>query len=94
MKSLRNVLYGCALIGLFLFSENGPAASGRAAGQTREVPPALKPWEDWATWEDRHLDCPALCNDAKTRLCFWPSRLSLSADSKGASWIMEVSSFD
>ena len=78
MKSPRNVLFGCALIGFFLFSRAGPAASGRAAGRPREVPPALKPWEDWATWEDRHLGCPALCNDAKVDMSFPNNKASLS----------------
>ncbi|MEZ6073225.1 MAG: hypothetical protein R3C10_23885 [Pirellulales bacterium] len=58
------------------------------------VPPALEPWQDWATWGDRDADCPSPYNDANKHLCFWPSRLSLQTGADEGAWELGVSVFE
>ena len=76
-----------ALLALALFT------GGSSRAQPPEIPDILQSWKDWATWDDKHLDCPTTYDSAETRICFWPSRLSLSADQTGGSWNAEVSVF-
>lgn len=59
----------------------------------RSIPAALEPWRDWATWNDRHADCPSPYNDPQTHLCFWPSRLALDANPDQATWQIDVAIF-
>src|SRR3990172_9216951 len=67
---------------------------GVAFAQTREVPELLKPWEGWAIWGDKHRDCPTPFNSGTEHICFWPSRLSLSADPHAGAWNIELRVFE
>jgi hypothetical protein len=70
------------------------ALCGPALAQTeREIPSALKPWEKWATWEDRDSDCPPGYQDPAKRFCAWPSRVAISADRHGGSFEFDVEVF-
>ena len=59
----------------------------------REIPEALRPWQDWATWDDRQVDCPPQYNAADKRICFWPSRLTLAAAQSQATFNIGVRVF-
>jgi len=50
---------------------------------SRQIPEPLRPWQDWALWDDIHRHCPSPFDDADKHLCFWPGRLSLKADASG-----------
>lgn len=67
--------------------------SREVGAQELELPEALKPWVSWATWGDKHLNCPTVYYNAEQPICAWPSRLSLSADPLGATWSFEVTVF-
>ncbi len=55
------------------------------------IPDTLKPWENWATWNDEALrQSPTLYAEAKTPLTFWPSELRLSAAPAGATFRQTV----
>jgi len=69
-------------------------AGGPAPAQEKEIPEALEPWKDWVVWGAAHPDCPTPYNDAATHICFWPSRLSLSADQNGGAWDAAVTVFE
>jgi hypothetical protein len=83
-RSLRN----CVLCLAVLLS------IGIARADDKEIPEALKPWKAWATWDDKHRDCPTPFNSADNHICFWPSRLSLTVDQGKASWTIAVDVFD
>jgi len=51
-----------------------------AQDNARQIPDALKPWEDWATWGDQDRKAPTPYQDASTHLPSWPSTLNLSVD--------------
>jgi len=61
--------------------------------QVREIPPALKPWSDWATWEDVDRFAPRTFDNAQQRMSIWPSVLTLDADAKQATWKISVQVF-
>ena len=63
------------------------------SGQERTIPDELKPWEQWATWDDVNRNSPALFNDPKKRISFWPSRLTLDVDSDQGTWNVSVRVF-
>ena len=69
--SLLGVLLACAV---------------SAAGEERQIPAALEPWKDWATWGDLSRDCPATYANGDDRMCFWPSTLTLRATPRGGSF--------
>jgi hypothetical protein len=54
-----------------------------------DVPAPLQPWTAWATWH-AHPDCPVPYHAADQPICFWPSRLSLSAQPQSGSWDADV----
>ena len=58
-----------------------------------EIPPQLKPWQDWATWNDKDRESPSAFNSTKDRIPFWPSRLSLEAGGSTGKWQVEVEVF-
>lgn len=62
--------------------------------QRREIPDALKPWQEWATWDLRSTNSPPIYNDAQTRIGYWPSQLQMRASAQSASWEIEVHAFD
>ncbi len=59
----------------------------------REIPDPLKPWREWATWQDKNRDCPPVYNRANDRICFWPSRLSIEAQKSQCNWRINVTAF-
>jgi hypothetical protein len=65
-----------------------------ATGAPPDVPETLKPWEGWVTWGVEHRDCPTLYSSAHEPICFWPSRLELSASEEGGTWNTSVRVFE
>ena len=63
------------------------------AQEPRSIPPALREWESWATWNDPHRFCPTPYSDTKTHRCFWPSRLDLQVTNSGGSFSLSVMAF-
>ena len=43
-----------------------------AHAQPRQIPEALLPWQDWATWDDQLFDCPPQFNGFDKRICSGP----------------------
>jgi hypothetical protein len=76
----------CAVLGVAFLTHNH-------ASSQRQVPAELKDWQDWATWDAKHRDCPTPFNDAAKHVCFWPGVLSLTADQKAATFDLEVAVF-
>lgn len=69
-------------------------ANAGAQSTDPQVPPELQPWQDWATWGDRHADCPSPYNNAGQHICFWPSRLTLEAGADQGTWNLNVRVFE
>ncbi|HNQ73673.1 MAG TPA: hypothetical protein PKN95_08730 [Verrucomicrobiota bacterium] len=86
MKTFTTLVQVGAVLGI-LFPANFDAHA------QRQLPADLKDWQDWATWEVKHRDCPTPFNDAAKHLCFWPGQLSLQADQKAATWELAVTVF-
>ncbi len=59
----------------------------------QEIPDALKPWEDWATWDVLNRSSPSAFNNGTDRISFWPARLELAADQAQAAWKISVKVF-
>jgi hypothetical protein len=68
--------------------------AGRAAVAQPEIPEPLRPWEAWATWDEKHRDCPTPYHTPETHICFWPTTLSMSADGGAGSWDLGVTVYD
>lgn len=68
-------------------------AANNAAAAGRSIPPALQPWETWATWNDLHRFCPTPYSDPRTHRCFWPSRLGLQVETNGARFDLKATVF-
>ncbi len=64
-----------------------------AAAQEREIPDPLQPWKEWATWGDRHRDCPTPYNTAEEHICFWPSQLAMTTGQQKGTWTLSVTAF-
>ncbi len=56
----------------------------------RQIPAELRDWQDWATWDARHRNCPTPYNNADRHVCFWPGELTLKAGAKSAEWTQRV----
>ncbi|MCP4786397.1 MAG: hypothetical protein GY878_22890 [Fuerstiella sp.] len=67
---------------------------GLAFAQPKEIPQALEPWKNWVLWGESHSNCPTPFNAADQPICFWPSRLTLSADQEEGSWKIQVRTFE
>jgi len=67
-----------------------------AAAQVNEpeIPPALRPWKGWVTWNEKGRECPRPYNAADAPICFWPSRLNLFVDQAKATWTLSVEAFE
>ncbi len=65
-----------------------------ACAESKEIPDALKPWQDWVTWDVPHRTCPSPYDNAEKHICFWPSRLALTANGTAGSWSLEVTAFE
>lgn len=89
---LSNIVRQVAVAVLLL----GVIPAGRVCGQdeSREIPTPLQEWQEWATWDVRHRDCPTPYYSGNEHFCFWPSTLSLSADDDEGAWNVEISTFD
>ncbi len=70
-----------------------PLGASAIAQESRSIPPALREWESWATWNDPHRFCPTPYSDPKTHRCFWPSRLELQVTNSGGSFALSVTAF-
>ncbi|MEQ1862054.1 MAG: hypothetical protein ABMA13_19215, partial [Chthoniobacteraceae bacterium] len=64
-----------------------------AAHAAPPIPDALKPWEEWATWDAKHRWCPTPYSDAKKPLCFWPSRMGMQVTKTGGKFDLAVTVF-
>jgi hypothetical protein len=94
MKTPRFVSPGRALLALLAtLSLLAHAAPADWKIPEKELPEALKPWLSWATWDDKHRDCPTPYSDANKHLCFWPSRLALQATPAGGKFELTVTVF-
>lgn len=78
-----------SLIYLVVFSLN----LGWAQQDNQSIPPLLRDWVDWATWEDKHQSCPTLYADEKRHLCVWPSMLEFDSGATGATFSFAVEVF-
>ena len=45
-------------------------------------------------WDVPHRNCPTQYDSPEKHICFWPSRLSLTADPLAGSWSLEVMAFE
>lgn len=59
----------------------------------REIPKALQDWKDWATWEDKAIDCPRSYADKNRSFCLWPTELALNITEKSGSFSFGVKLF-
>ena len=58
------------------------------------VPEALKPWVDWALWQDRDRMCPAPGEGSSPgRVCVWPAALQLTLDGAGGRFTLTTETF-
>lgn len=69
------------------------ARAQRSLDEGRAIPAALAAWEDWATWDLVHRDCPTPFNNADKHLCFWPGRLGLELGEDGGRFQISVEVF-
>ncbi len=95
MKFLRSIPLASTLLAFWLpltSPAQRPAAPlpAPAAAPARTIPEPLRSWQDWATWNDPHRDCPTPYHDAKQHLCFWPSQLALTAEKAGGKFSLGV----
>lgn len=86
MKTFATLIRVGAVLGFLVLSNFNLSAQ-------RQLPAELKDWQDWATWDAKHRDCPTPFNDAAKHVCFWPGQLSLQADQKSATWELDVAVF-
>ena len=70
------------------------AATCAGTGLAQSIPEPLQPWQQWATWDVKHRNCPKIYSRPDQPICFWPSRLALSADGDGATWKVTVDAFE
>jgi hypothetical protein len=84
MKTVQSLVLGLAMLATF---------AAHAAPPDAKIPDPLKAWETWATWSDKHRQCPTPYSDAKKHLCFWPSRMGLEASSAGGKFDLAVTVF-
>jgi hypothetical protein len=64
-------------LGLALLSAEARALSDK------DIPEPLRPWKAWVLHGHEEINCPALHDNAKKRLCAWPGRLELMLDDAG-----------
>ncbi len=94
MKNIRTMIRDLAILTAATIL---PALAGHAAPQpddsAKQIPDVLKPWESWATWNDKHRLCPNPYSDPSKHLCFWPSRFGLQAKHAGGEFDLVVTVF-
>ena len=57
---------------------------------TKEIPDLLKPWTEWATWNDRDRNSPSTYQDVNKRMSFWPSRLAFQVDKNSGRFTLDL----
>ena len=72
---------------LILFCSGRSAAAPLAPAA---VPEPLRPWVDWVLHDQPQRFCAPTPDNVQRRLCHWPARLELDADSEGARFEMEA----
>lgn len=86
---------GILTFSLLLLLEILPAAPSEPIfAREKEIPPALLPWQNWATWDAPHRNCPTPYSDPQSHLCFWPSQLSLEIETTGGRFALGVTVYD
>ncbi len=78
--------FGLLIFGCLVIFGAGSLETAFAQAGVRQIPEALRPWESWATWNDRQKNSPTPFNDPAKPLDFWPSELSLKVESTGGSF--------
>lgn len=86
MKAASLVLRLCLPIVLF-------PGGGVFAAQP-DIPEPLKAWEDWATWDAEHRDCPTPYNVPDKHICFWPTALAVTGDASAGSWNLDATVYE
>ena len=66
-------------------------AGGAAAAAQPDIPEPRRAWEDWATWDVKHRECPTPYNIPDQHICFWPTTLALAADASAIAAVLEAS---
>lgn len=84
-RSLRRVVFCCSL--LFV---NFVLATPL---DKKDVPAGIKDWIPWALHGAGNEPCPFFYNNGELRQCTWPSRLTIVARDRGATFSQEVSVF-
>ncbi|MGZ8242368.1 hypothetical protein [Methylomagnum sp.] len=55
-----------------------------------QVPEPLKPWTEWALWDQQAQTCPFANGSPDERRCVWPTRLELNLDERGGRFSLTV----
>ena len=58
------------------------------------IPEVLQPWRDWVLWGIEHRNCPTPYSSADQPICFWPTRLEVTADESGGTFSAEMRVFE
>ncbi|HEY3899941.1 MAG TPA: hypothetical protein VGM54_15140 [Chthoniobacter sp.] len=93
MKDLRSGSLVRAVIAALVALILPVRAADPADHSRKQIPEALKGWENWAIWDDKDRDCPTPYSSPKNHLCFWPSRMGLRVEKTGAQFDMVVTTF-
>lgn len=59
----------------------------------RQIPDPLKPWESWATWDDKDLNAPRSYQDGNNAFVTCPSALNLSVDKTTGQFDLTITVF-
>jgi len=59
----------------------------------KEIPAGIKDWIPWALHDAGNKQCPFFYNNGELRQCSWPSRLTIVARDRGATFSQEISVF-
>ena len=65
----------------------------RADESARQIPDPLKPWEGWATWDDKERNAPKSYQDANKAFVTCPSGLNLSVDKTAGQFDLTITVF-
>lgn len=71
-----------------------PAAVFFGPIDEEQIPSVLKPWTGWVSQGLPGIESVRVHDDPATRLALWPSRLRLEATATGATFAMDIESFD
>jgi hypothetical protein len=59
----------------------------------KQIPPALEPWKDWATWDLPDREAPRPYNNSEAQTTFWPSQLALDIGKDGGHFSLAATVF-